>query len=93
MRDRIANGVITQPVWQSLHGKLDEQLLLAHANNDKDALVILYRQAADMAERHDDTNAARFYLTNAYIFALDIGHSEHAALQKRLDAYHADSGK
>lgn len=76
--------------WQPQHRDLDEQLLAAHAADNKEALVSLYTQAADIAEALDDNSAARFYLTHAYIFALDIGHAEYVTLQARLDAYHLD---
>jgi hypothetical protein len=62
---------------------LDAQLLAAHAAGDKAALVALYRQAADAAASQDET---AFFLTNAYIYALEIGHDQAAALRARLVA-------
>ncbi len=50
---------------------LDAQLLAAHASQDTTALVNLYSEAADGAQ--DDT-ARGFYLTHAYVFALEINH-------------------
>ncbi len=49
---------------------LDDALLAAHSRNDREALVRLYAQAADAS---DDKEAAGFYLTHAYVFALDAG--------------------
>ena len=63
---------------------LNAQLLTAHAQGDKAALVGLYTQAADKAETID---AACFYLTHAYIFALEINAPSQTALNKRLRDY------
>lgn len=66
-------------------------MLDAHERNDKAALVQLYTQAADIAEKHADADAARFYLTQAYVFALDTGSHEDEVLKNRLDALAIDS--
>ncbi|MFK7993260.1 MAG: hypothetical protein AB8B87_03920 [Granulosicoccus sp.] len=79
---------VSQTVWQAAYCELHDELLYAHAHDDKHALVTLYTHAADMAELHSDMGAARFYLTQAFIVALEIAHPEHLALEKRLDAYH-----
>ncbi len=63
---------------------LDERLLEAHARGDRAALVALYTQAADQAP---DTDAACFYLTQAYVFALELGHPAAAALYQQLKAH------
>ena len=60
---------------------LDERLLEAHERDDKPALVALYSEAADAANSEE---AKGFYLTHAYVFALDIGASEAPALRQRL---------
>ena len=62
---------------------LDAQLLRAHAADDRRALVTLYSRAADGAP---DTDAACFYLTHAYVFALETGAPEAPALHARLKA-------
>ncbi len=62
---------------------LQDRLLAAHANDDRAALVALYTQAADQTA---DTDAACFYLTHAYIFALELGDPASDALYQRLDA-------
>ena len=62
---------------------LDARLVAAHAANDTDALVTLYREAADKA----DTDTARgFYLTHAHVFALELGHPDTARLRAALIA-------
>ncbi|MEN8895434.1 MAG: hypothetical protein ABF248_05015 [Yoonia sp.] len=63
---------------------LDAQLLNAHARGDQPALVTLYARAADEAA---DVDSACFYLTHAYIFALELGHADTATLHARLAAH------
>ncbi|EET48147.1 hypothetical protein [Thalassobium sp. R2A62] len=63
--------------------ELDTRLLAAHAQGDQWALVALYTQAADQAA---DIDAACFYLTHAYVFALELNHPDQDALFKRLRA-------
>ncbi len=60
---------------------LDGALLDAHARGDRPALVTLYAEAAELA---DDTRAAAFYLTQAYVFALESGDGRAGALRARL---------
>ncbi len=60
---------------------LDNALLAAHAADDSETLIKLYAQAADTAETAD---SAAFYLTHAYIFALESGHADAPALHQRL---------
>jgi hypothetical protein len=49
---------------------LDALLIAAHSAGDTGALVSLYIQAS--AEAHSD-EAKGFYLTHAYVFALEAG--------------------
>ena len=60
---------------------LDAALLAAHAAGDLDALVTLYRQAAEAA---DDPDAKGFYLTHAHVFALELGHPDTDAMRQAL---------
>ena len=60
---------------------LDAQLLVAHDMNDIAALVDLYTKAADQS---DDVDAACFYLTHAYVFALELGSHKAVILRERL---------
>lgn len=60
---------------------LDARLLEAHERDDKPALVALYAEAAKLAFEEE---AQAFFLTHAYVFALDIGSPEAASLRKRL---------
>lgn len=68
-------------------GDLDARLLVAHEMNDQGALVGLYTQAADMREASGDVAAASFYLTHAYVFALDLGDARARGLHARLKAH------
>lgn len=65
---------------------LDQALLAAHAAADSPALVRLYTQAADQAEAGGRSDAAGFFLTQAFVFALEAGLPEGAALNSRLAA-------
>ena len=60
---------------------LDRALLAAHAAHDKHRLVALYTEAA---ERANSLDAACFFLTHAYVFALDAGHPMAEDLHRRL---------
>ncbi len=63
---------------------LDAQLLAAHAAQHDPALVGLYTQAADAAS---DVDSECFFLTHAYIFALEQGDARAPALRARLIAH------
>lgn len=60
---------------------LDRRLLAAHRQDDKAALIALYQEAADTAA---SVEAAGFYLTHAYVFALETGDAAAPALRARL---------
>ncbi|MFV2038223.1 MAG: hypothetical protein ACC646_11605 [Paracoccaceae bacterium] len=68
-------------------GALEQDLLAAHSAGDTVALITLYTAAADIAEADQRTDAACFYLTHAYIFALDRGAGEAGELHARLRAH------
>lgn len=60
---------------------LDAQIFAAHDACDIGALIGLYTQAADETA---DIDAACFYLTHAYVFALELGSPVAISLRKRL---------
>ena len=62
---------------------LDAALLAAHEAGDGRALVTLYQQAAAQAA---DIDAACFYLTHAFVFALEAGHPDVSLIRARLIA-------
>ena len=66
---------------------LDRQILDAHAREDGAALARLYARAADMAETDGNIDGCCFFLTQAYVFALQAGVAEADELHARLLAY------
>ncbi|ASP22131.1 hypothetical protein ANTHELSMS3_03504 [Antarctobacter heliothermus] len=62
---------------------LDDRLIAAHARGDRAALIALYAQAAETV---NDLDASCFYLTHAYVFALELGDGRAPALHARLKA-------
>ena len=66
---------------------LDAALIDAHHRDDRGALVRLYASAGDLAEAAGDVDACCFYLTHAYVFALQEGAPEADGLHARLLAY------
>lgn len=66
---------------------LDAALLAAHAAGDKSTLITLYAKAAEAT----DGEAAAFYLTHAYVFALEAGDARAADLKDRLVAMGAEN--
>ena len=62
---------------------LEQDVLAAHARGDGAALASLYSQAADAAETVD---AAAFFLTHAFVYALEFGLPSAADLNARLVA-------
>ena len=65
---------------------LDAALLKAHAEEDGPTLARLYSEAADLSEAAGEHEAMCFYLTHAYVFALEAGSPEAEALHARLKA-------
>ena len=51
---------------------LDDALLAANLAGDNETLVKLYRQAGEAALDQDEVQGC-FYLTHAYVFALEAG--------------------
>jgi len=64
-----------------MRSDLDARLLAAHAADDRPALIALYREASEASET---MVARRFYLTHAYIYALEAGTTEAPALRAAL---------
>ena len=60
---------------------LNERLLAAYAAGDKRALVRCYEEASRRAPTED---ARSFFLTQAYVYALEIDHPDTAALLHQL---------
>ncbi len=66
-----------------MSGDLEARLLNAHARGDRAALIGLYTEAADAATSQD---ATCFYLTHAYVHALETGSEAARSLHARLKA-------
>ena len=62
----------------------DAALLAAHAAGDSGALAGLYARAAEAAP---DLDAACFFLTHAFVFALEAGLPEADTYEARLRAH------
>ena len=60
---------------------LDDALIAAHEKHDRAALVALYQEAATQA---NTLEARCFYLTHAYVFALEAGLPDAPALRAAL---------
>lgn len=76
----------SQVAWQEQYEDVHVKMIEAHRHADKQALKLLNIEAANLAEAHDDIGAARFYLTQAYVFALEAGCDSYEQLQHRIEA-------
>ena len=65
---------------------LDAALIAAHRADDLPRLVALYLEAADRFERDGDRDGCCFFLTHAYVFALETGDARARDLHARLKA-------
>ncbi|MEM8837848.1 MAG: hypothetical protein AAGE89_07125 [Pseudomonadota bacterium] len=63
---------------------LDKALVDAHNAGNKAEIARLYEEAGNVFEADGDVDGAAFYLTHAYVFALEIGSSRADQLQERL---------
>ena len=62
---------------------LEERLLAAHAADDLARLIRLYQEASQRAVSED---VAAFFLTQAYVYALDLGDPAASGLRQALIA-------
>lgn len=67
--------------------KLEAALLEAHRAGDVQALVQLYTEAGTLSEANRATTRAYFFLTHAWIFALEAGDPVADKLKARLVAH------
>lgn len=63
---------------------LQRRLLAAHDVGDRLELSRLYAAAGDMADEAGDRDRAAFFLTHAWIFALEAGSATAERLHARL---------
>ncbi len=66
---------------------LESALLAAHACKDHDVLVALYQRAGQLKEMVGDIDAACFYFTHAYVYALETGNQAARQLCSLLAGY------
>ena len=59
--------------------RLQHDMLQAHEHEDLKALPALYLEAAHLRESQGELDAACFFYTHAYVYALDSGDEETAA--------------
>ncbi len=76
---------------EDLLAVLESDMLLAYDRADSDALVRLYKRAAILKEQAGDIDAACFYFTHAYVFALEAGNAESEPLLGKLVQYGRDA--
>ncbi len=70
--------------------ELNAALLAAHDAGDTKELSRLYSEAASQSEREHDIEAACFFLTQAYVFALEAGLPTAREMNLRLAQYGRD---
>lgn len=75
------------PFHRKERAALDAALIEANARDDRATLVALYSEAADRHEAVRDVDAACFFLTQAYVFALEAGVAEADLLHDKLVAH------
>lgn len=66
---------------------LEQAILDAHAAGDGAAMSAIYAQAADAHEQAGDIDAACFFRTHAYVFALEEGLESAVGLRAKLKAH------
>ena len=65
---------------------LDGQIIAAHAAQDNLTLADLYQRAARLKLDLGDGEAAGFLMTQAFVYALDSGHSDASSIRAWLAA-------
>ncbi|MEM9473545.1 MAG: hypothetical protein AAGA00_16445 [Pseudomonadota bacterium] len=68
--------------------RLQRDMLQAHEQDDQSALPPLYLEAARLREDAGDIDAACFFYTHAYVYALDCGDVSVAATARRRLQHH-----
>ncbi len=63
---------------------LDKALIAAHEMGDHGEMVQLYRQAGAFMLAQGQVDAGCFFLTQAYVFALEVGAVEAAEIHQIL---------
>ena len=66
---------------------LDDEIMQAHASDDRHRLCTLYLKAGTVKEAAGEIDAACFLFTQAYVYGLETGNEDRAKVQARLIAY------
>lgn len=80
------SGEMPSEVFDEL-AALESALLAAHARDDHDGLVALYQRAGEVKQGVGDIDAACFYFTHAYVYALETGNPAANLLRSLLAGY------
>ena len=64
--------------------EIEKKMLKAHEEYNQKELVRLYTKAGEMKQKENDENAEAFFLTHAYVFALESGSENAKEICKRL---------
>lgn len=65
----------------------NKELLAAHDQRDVDALIRIYKREGEAALAEGKTHEGCFFLTHAYVFALEAGAKEASEIHKILVSY------
>lgn len=79
----VATGKSIQGSWKI---DLDRKIIVAHRDRDLPLLATLYERAADLALSEGDCSQGYYFLTQAWIFALDAEMPQANYLCNRLVA-------
>lgn len=69
---------------------LDDEIMQAHARNDRHRLCTLYLKAGEMKEAAGELDAACFLFTQAYVYGLETGNSDCSKARAKLVAHGRD---
>ena len=70
-----------------MNDKLDQRLIAANLANDNIELIALYQHAAEISEAKGAVDETCFFLTQAYVFALQEGSPQSRQIKEKLVAH------
>ena len=65
---------------------LDDEIMQAHACDDRHRLCSLYLMAGEIKEAAGETDAACFFYTQSFVYGLETGNEDRDAAHARLVA-------
>ena len=69
---------------------LDDEIMQAHAIDDRYRLCSLYLKAGEVKEADGDADAACFLYTQSYVYGLETGNDDRDKARARLVAHGRD---